>query len=542
MLERIKRIPRQDWIGLAIVLAGLVVLNYNLMDRLDVISDDDDLYWGFAMDYLKGKYRGPDDAVLYCLWQLGIQMLTKDPILTYYINYVAMASLPCLALYALMRSLRVNVWVSVWLVLLFMFSGLNFPLLPKLTHFTILFLGAGLAISNFAADNLIRQLTIAGFTVWLASYIRPEMYVACGLILAWLLYLSYKRKTYRSFTTLLVVVVASGILLGTPIRENDRSFWTFKVYMAINYMEWYPNQIQLSPWMHFNEINEQIFGHELVSIKDAIETRPDLVVRHVGANIVKLVTDSFQYATEYVQMMVDLFPIPYKRYLFPLLGIIFLAFIDYRRYASNLWGTARRYKEFGVILFLTLVPSIITTTTMYPRPHYFLYHFFLLYLPLAGILLSNLAFRKVSVGSLHFLRNRYLAPALNLFFLAVFLVPRLQVRAQDEPTPKRDFMYELQSLNLQGEVRLLGGEPITYSRYVDPDWTFYFFDNERPEDFRNFIRDSGTNLVIISPKMQEYFRGDPSYEAFVSDPGQLDFRLIKQTDERIIYAHDQKIK
>ncbi|HEV7349243.1 hypothetical protein [Telluribacter sp.] len=542
MIERLKRIPRQDLIGLAIVLLGLIVLNFNLMDRLDVISDDDDLYWGFAMDYLKGKYRGPDDAVLYCLWQLGIQMITQDPIQTYYINYVAMVSLPCLALYALMRSLRVNVWVSVWLTLLFMFSGLNFPLLPKLTHFTVLFLGAGLAISNFAAGNLIKQLTIAGFTVWLASYIRPEMYVACGLIILWLLYLSYKRKTYRRFATLFTVVLVSGVLLGTPIRKNDRSFWTFKVYMAINYLEWYPGQINLSPWMHFNEINEQIFGHRLVSIRDAVETRPDLVVRHVQTNIVKLVTDSFRYAAEYVQMMVDLFPIPYKRYLFPLLGLLFLALIDYRRYASNLWETAKRYKEFGVILFLTLVPSILTTTTMYPRPHYFLYHFYLLYIPLVGVLLSNLAFRKVSLPSLDLLRHRYLAPALNLLFLTIFLVPRLRANAQDEPTPKRDFMYELQSLNLEGKINLFGGEPITYSRYVDQDWTFYFYDNERPDNFLGFIRDNDINAVIINAPMHAYFKDDPSYKSFLSDPGQAGFSLVKETDKRRIYAHRQKIK
>lgn len=543
MLERFKKIPRQDWIGLAIVILGLIVLNYNLMDRLDVYSDDDDLYWGFAMDYLKGKYRGPDDAVLYCLWQLGIQMITQDPIQTYYINYVAMVSLPCLALYALMRSLRVNVWVSVWLVLLFMFSGLNFPLLPKLTHFTVLFLGAGLAISNFAAGNLIKQLTIAGFTVWLASYIRPEMYVACGLILLWLLYLSYRKKTYRSFTTLFVVVLMSGILLGTPIRKNDRSFWTFKVYMAINYLEWYPGQIQLSPWMHFNEINEQIFGHKLTSIKDAVETRPDLVIRHVQTNIIKLATDSFRYATEYVQMMVDLFPFPYKRYLFPLLGLIFLALIDYRRYASNIWATAKRYKEFGVILFLTLVPSIITTTTMYPRPHYFLYHFYLLYLPLAGVLLSNLAFRKISLGSsAQFLPKKYLVPALNLVLLTVFLVPRVLARAQDEPTPKRDFMNELRGLNLQGEVNLLGGDPITYSRYIGPEWTFYFYDNERPDSLQAFIRDKDINVIVTNPKMNEYFKGNHSYEDFLSDPGQSGFSLVKDAENRHIYVQNQKIK
>ncbi|WP_247237039.1 hypothetical protein [Telluribacter sp. SYSU D00476] len=541
MLERLKRIPKQDLLGLGIVLVGLIVLNYNLSDRLDVFSDDDDLYWGFAMDYLKGKYRGPDDAVIYCLWQLGIQMLTKDPILTYYINYVAMVSLPCIALYALLRSLRVNVWVSVWLVLLFMFSGLNFPLLPKLTHFTVLFLGAGLAISNFASGNLIKQLMIAGITVWLASYIRPEMYVACGLIILWLLYISYRRKTYRQFATLFSIVLVSAVLLGTPIRKNDRSFWTFKVYMAINYLEWYPGQINLSPWMHFNEINEQIFGHRLVSIRDAIETRPDLVVRHVQTNIVRLVRDSFQYATEYVQMMLDLFPFPHKRYIFPLLGLLFLAMIDYRRYASNLWETAKRYKEFGVILFLTLVPSIITTTTMYPRPHYFLYHFYLLYIPLVGVLLSNLAFRRVSVGSLSFLRSRYTLAAVNLLFMVVFLTPRLMANAQDEPTPKRDFMYQLQGLNLEGEVNLLGGDPITYSRYIREDWTFYFYDNERPESFQGFLRENDINAVIINKPMHEYFKGDPSYQAFLANPDQAGFALIKEVDQRRIYAHRQKI-
>lgn len=533
MLRKIKNISQKDWIGLGILLIGLIVLNYNYLDRLDVFSDDDDLYWGFGMDYLKGKYRGPDDGALYCLWQLIIQLLTNDAVRTYYINYILMVSLPCFSLYYLLRSLRVGVWISVWLVLLYMFSGLNYPLLPKLTHFAVLVLAIGLAISNYAS-TLIKRITAAGFTVWLASYVRPELYLACLLLVVWLLIVSIRKRTYKDFLILLSTVVISGVIFGTPIRKNDRSFWTFKVYFAINYMEWYPDQIKLSPWMHFNEINEQIYGHRLESIMDAIKTRPDYVVRHVQTNIVKLLRDTALYAKEYIVMLKDMLPIPYKRYVLPLLMLVALALIDYRQSWRNLWASFKQHWVFGVVLGITLIPTVVATTFFYPRPHYFLYHFYLLYIPLVGILLTSLVFRKLPIS--YNVPKTMVIVAINLLLIGLFLFPKLRAAAQDQPVANREFIELLRGLNFPKQVNLLGGYPLTYQRYVGEGWTFYYHDNERPSNFVEFLKQKNINCVDVNQRMKDFFEKDSTFQSFVQNPQKYGFKLAKQTPTHNIFS------
>ncbi|TDB63804.1 hypothetical protein [Arundinibacter roseus] len=526
---------QKTWLGFVLVGLGLFVLNYNLLDRLDIISDDDDLYFMFGMDYLKGKYRGPDDGALYCLWQLAIQLMTNDAAQTFYVNWILMTILPTIGFYAVMRSMKVNMWVSVWVALCYTFSLMNFPLTPKLTHFTIAILLGGMIVVR-RVDDLQKKLFWGAVTIFVASYVRPEMYVGLWVMLAWLAWISYTRKNYRLLLIMLAITVVSGLLVGTPIRENDRSFWTFKHHFSINYVSWYP-EIGLSPWNHFNEITTQVFGHKLTSPMDAFLTDPALVMRHFFFNVGNLAKETFTYLHEmFVVQLSQMFRFPHRGLVLVAVFLIVLALIDYKRSWKTIRTALKENAVLGAILFVFLIPSLLSTTIIYPRPHYILYHF-LLYVPLIGLLVSSIKFRKI--GSLT--QNFTLGIAvLNLLFISIFLYPKVREASKDLPTPNRAFALMLQGLDIKQDVRLLGGDaPFTYPRYVSPNWKdFFYFDIHRPENFARFVQEKDINCIIINKKMNDYFAGDSTYQAFRQSPESLDFIKIKQTSEHLIYKKE----
>ena len=113
---------------------------------------------------------------------------------------------------------------------------------------------------------------------------------------------------------------------GTPIRENDRSLWTFKVYFAIHYLEW-NHDIKLSPWNHFNEINEQVFGKKIKSPFDAFFTEPKLVSMHIWENIKQLFTLTVQFLKE---IFFDQWAFMYRKYLMVVGLVALFYFTDFK--------------------------------------------------------------------------------------------------------------------------------------------------------------------------------------------------------------------
>ena len=522
-----------NWIGFALVLLGLFVLNYNYLDRLDLISDDDDLYFMFGMDYLKGKYRGPDDGALYCLWQLGIQLMTNDAAQTFYVNWLLMNVLPTVGFYWLLRSMRVNVWVSVWVTLCYTFSLMNYPLAPKLTHFTIAILLAGLIVVR-RVEGTEKKLFFGAFTIWLASYVRPEMYVGLVPIILWLAWISYRKRSYKWLGGILAITILSGLLVGTPIRKNDRSFWTFKHHFSINYVQWYP-ETNLSPWNHFNEITTQAFGHKLTSPLDAFLTKPDLVMRHFFFNVGNLFKETFTYLKEmFWGQLNPIFSFPRRSILLLAIALALLVMTDYRATWKNWQMQARENGTWLGIMLVMLFPSLLSTTIIFPRIHYVLYHF-VFYIPLIGVLVSGLRFRRIE-------RLPTLSPAvlagINLVFIGIFLYPKFVEASQDQPTPNRDFAELLNGLDIQDEVRFLSGvAPFTYPRYVSPNWQeHYYYDIHRPENFARFVQEKDINCVIVNKKLNDYFSDDAGYVAFQKAPSESGFELVRQTPDYLIYT------
>ena len=516
----------KTWLGLFIILVAGFILNYNYEHRLDIVSDDDDLYFMFGMDYLKGKYRGPDDGALYCLWHLVIQLITNDSIKTFYWNWIVLTVVPFVAIFLLLRSLKVNIWIGLWLTLFFMFSELNYNLTPKLTHFAFIIIALGLAYAN-TFQKLTQKLTVITFTALVASYVRPEMYVAALIFLAWLSIVSFRKKEYASALWTLAFIVIVGVVFGTPIRENDRSLWTFKVYFAIHYLEW-NHDIKLSPWNHFNEINEQVFGRKIKSPFDAFFAEPKLVSMHIWENIKLFTTLTTKFLK---QIFFEQWAFKYRKYLLVIGLFSLLYFTDFKNTWITIKNHFKTYWLYWTVLIIMLLPSLLTTTLLFPRAHYILYHI-LFYLSLAGVIFSSIQFKKTN-----FTIPSFAVVTLNILLAGLFLWPHAQVSAQDKSMPNLEFAKMLQGLNLKNKVNLLGGDaPFSYNRFVGFDWVFFYHDIHRPKVFRDFVQKEKINCIVVNDKLNNFFSKDSTFQSFKANPSQLDFVLARKTNTHTVFT------
>lgn len=511
------------------VAIGAILINYNYNNRLDIISDDDDLYFSFGMMLLKGKYRGADDGPLYYVFQLALQLITNDAIQTYYVNYIVTTVVPMVLFYFLLRARKINLWLAVWITLMFMFSGLNYPLTPKLTHYAIIFLLLSLLAFTYTEGPVRKYFLCTLFTL-LASYVRPELYIGYFLLAVITGFICFRERKFGYILTMATVALVCGYFLGTPIGQRDRSFWTFKHHFSINYIDAHP-KLNLSPWNHFNQITTTAFGHRLVSIKDAILTDPQLVFWHIKLNI----TQYFKIIPlHFKNIIFDSIQFPLRKYVLLVLGLLVLFRMDYRESRHNVILALKTNVPFLLVFLTILAPTYVSNFFIYPRTHYVLYHFFL-YLYLLALLCNCITFKKFPTGRV--INLGYMRAGLNLFFVTLLYVPKYKESAQNKPLPSKEFALMLRNCHLKGPVSALGGDaPFSYDRYVGQDWTFYYYDIIRPENLADCLADFKINCVIINNKMDRYFANDSTYHYFLVHPERKGFVLVKRTKNHQVFV------
>ncbi|MCE7067445.1 hypothetical protein [Dyadobacter sp. CY326] len=529
-----QRLTFLPFLTLIFVLIAAALINYNYSNRLDIISDDDDLYFSFGMMLLEGKYRGADDGPLYYAFQLLLQLITNDAIKTFYINYIITSTVPFILLYLLLRGRNINIWIAAIITIMFMFSSLNYPVTPKLTHYAIVFLLLGLLAFTYCKD-LTHKLSTCCFFVFLAAYARPELYIAFFLLYAVTGYVCLREKKLRYVFLMLSITIICGYFLGTPIGERDRSFWTFKHHFSINYIESNP-QLNLSPWNHFNQITTNAFGHKLVSIKDAIITNPVLVFWHIKLNIIHYIKIIPSY---FADIIFNNIQFPFRKYVILFFGFLLAIRTDYQKSYENIVLGFRQNLVFIIIFLLMLAPTYISNFFIYPRTHYILYHFFL-YMYLFAMLCNCVAFKKISLKR-NWLAD-YAAIGFSILIISLLYISQYKESAQFKPLPSKEFSLMLRNCKLKGKISALGGDaPFSYNRYVGQNWSFNYYDIIRPERFDKCIVDYKVNCVIINDKMNSYFASDSTYKLFLNHPELIGFVLVKKTKTHQVYAKHEGI-
>jgi hypothetical protein len=510
-----------DGFGLFLVVLSGLVLTYGLPHRMDLVATDDDVYFENGLKFIQlGVPMPVQMAPLFSGWYLLLNAFTQTIIDTQYLSWALLSVLPGVLVYWLLRSLRVGVWGSVAVAVLYLYGPLNFPLDQKVSPFTMLWLLGGLIAANYQQDPT-RKLTAAAAGALAATYARPEFFLSFlllgGLALGRYVWLRRKTNVPVPYPLLGLLGVAGTLVLlfGSPL-VGGRSIIAFAQHFAMNYATWHP-EMNLSPWMHTKAFMVHGFGREVTSIGDAFALNPSLVIRHIFANVGTLATLTVRYALgTLVTPWLSLLAFPGRRYVLLAVAIAVLALTDWPQTLRNLRDGLRRDGWYWLCLLLVLAPTFISCLLLFPRDHYVAFHT-LLYVSVAGTLLRAFALRPLS---------RF-APAvgyaLGMLGLLGFLWPHWQTAHVPQPTPTANLIRTLETIPAQKAMTMTGNKSLMYRLYLGQHWRYLYLDQYRPADFQAFVRQNGINCFHIRPDVVAQYGKDPFFAALIANPAAAGF-------------------
>ncbi len=528
----------KDFAGILFVLLSGLVLTYKITHRIDVVATDDDVYFHNGLIATWQNLPPIQMAPLFSVWYLIINYFTNDVIDTYYVSCTLLSILPGIAFYFLLRSLTVSTLISAALSICFLFSQLNLPLQPKVSVFTMLFLMGGLIVANYQ-ENPVKKLTAAAISALLAAYGRPEFFLSflllCGIALAY--YIWQRRRTSQPLPYPLFGVMGVAALLvlafGSPLA-GGRSVIAFGQHFALNYSVWHP-EIPASPWMHSGTFIKHGFGREVTSLSDAFFLNPGLFLRHLGANVINLISTTGKDLFDMlVNPWLSRLVFPGRRYVLLAIVLTIVGLTNWPQTVRNIGQGLRQHGWYWLCVAVMLVSTYISCILIYPREHYILFQI-ILYLSLVGIILQAFAFRSMPVPRLPWVA-RYAVAAL---ILGIFLTPYWRVDNQPQPTPTVDLLRFLQKLPVKGPVSMTGNAPLMYDLYLGDNWQFWYLERYHPGNMQQFFKQFNINCIHVRPEMLETYKNDPYFARLIADPAALDFARYNtgKPDQYVLVQH-----
>jgi len=239
--------------------------------------------------------QDPSWGSLYALWLKPLRAWFGDPLHVYSANVHALSLGFTVAIYCYVLLLTRRVAVATGAAFFVLISDLNVPLSSKVCTFATVVVLVGLILAE-RARSTERRLAVAAGGVLIASFVRPELYVA-GLCL-WLVaiwvarhdLLDGRRSTLLWIAAGTTILALTAWLIGTPIwshhHENDRLFHAFREHFGWNWVRWNGESLPyLAVW-------QREFG-AADSLSEAWWSNPSAVARHLADNLVGVLRTIF---------------------------------------------------------------------------------------------------------------------------------------------------------------------------------------------------------------------------------------------------------
>jgi hypothetical protein len=145
-----------------------------------------------------------------------------------------MTLLPVLALFVVMRGYKISRILALVLAVGFLYSPINFPTSPKVSHFVVILLLVGAFVANRSKSGVL-QSAVFVLTALLAAYVRPEYFLSFLLMLGiWVIQLirSWNGQELRnkviSVGGVIVPCLFLFLALGIPVGKRDQNMAAFR--------------------------------------------------------------------------------------------------------------------------------------------------------------------------------------------------------------------------------------------------------------------------------------------------------------------------
>ncbi|MBN1270296.1 MAG: hypothetical protein JXB04_11965 [Kiritimatiellae bacterium] len=491
---------------LFLVLAGWR-LTYGLEERQDISFHDPSFYLGNGVLLRSQGLPEAEDAPLYSLWYYVLSLTQADRVELYYRNYKLLTLLLPLVLYVLLRVCRVSPWASLAVAWLCMIARFNYPSYVRVYHFAACVVLLSLVVAA-RMRRLTRATLAAAVGALLASYVRPEMFLAFVLLAAFYLgaaVLELRRRTsggeVAPLVIFLLVCVVVLLAAGVPVA-GERSWVAFREHFALNRVAWEGGDAD--SWTQAESITAGSFG-DVHSVPAAFFRAPGMFLRHVGSNL-KALPHNARYL-----LSLNARPFMPGTLVLPFLGLLLLV-------TAPCWWKElpARVREHGRLMLFAaayLAASVASVAVIHPRLHY-------LVLPavLVALVLAVLVAPRESGGS-----PAGWGAAVLAGMVVVALVPVGETAAARPNVATVEFV---KGLGISNDVTVLheGGVAHVYfgANYKScyPGW--------KKEPFDALLKARGINMVLVTDRLKAMpaFAEDAQWQAFLEKPGSRGFRQL----------------
>ncbi len=511
--------------SILIILLG-VKMFWGLSGVMDVLLWDESFYLKHGVN-LQKKIPinwGP----FYSFWYYLLHFFENDKVSLYYLNFKLMSILPIVAAFWFFLLRGINYYVAFLICIMWMASGINITVWPKVTQYTNLVVILGLIIALNYRGQFMKYFVLT-FIALCVSYARPELFLSFLAFSGITIIVFFLEKPKLEINQKIFVVflfVFSGILiyfLGISLFRDPRSGVAFGQHFMLNYYNW--NQIDLPFWLSGDKEINAIFNHPK-SLGDFYKGNTELFNKHIFSNI-KNYFNQLNTGLSDVFFPKLIFHLPsYLRWLALLSSIVVFIVVSKSTKGINFLG--KGLLRNGSILFVLLLfcfPSFISSILIYPREHYFI-----LQLPLfiffIGTFFYQSSEKKGKMGykiSIVFL----------IFFIGTFVSPKAKDFAyfdlwrKEKSLCNQKVIAYLKERNFKGQIEILENEGGLNS-FLPKNFK-WVQGYTKDESWNNYLAIKNINVIYITPSLltDTRFVEDKEWLKFIEQPSKYGFTKIK---------------
>lgn len=529
-MKKLKDLPKVDILVFACLLIAGLRLTWGLENRLDIGLYDESLYLYHGVELFKLGVPPAEGAPLYALWYFLLSLIQPNRISLYYLSYKLSIILLPLFAYAVMRSKRASVVVSLLAAWVLLVSRENTLAWPRVSHYALFLILVTLWLIKRERTLLWNGL-IASAGALLVAYIRPEYFLAYGLFIllcAFLLARSPQKAGKKKVPGLVLVGLFSLAvlsILGIP-ETQERSFLAFGQHFAVNWVSW--KRSAIDPFTNWGEIITGNFG-PVQSIAGALVGNPLLFLKHVATNLLHFVINAPQiFLPENITLRTFTSILLIVLVLSAL--IVYFVNVSYKdtvaRHLEAVRNKLREQNAFVILAGIFLLPPLLSIALIYPRDHYLL----LVLVPL--VVLTGALF-----SAQHLEQTIAVTKPLALLCIALLVVtPKIGGEIAVVQRPNLDTIWAIQSLNIEDPVNVLEAEG-GYYIYLGDNF-LRVAEYEKDTGFGNFREGQHIEMVVLSNALlnDARFQNDPEWQAFLEDFRRWGYMeiAIPDTDRMII--------
>ncbi|MCO5230787.1 MAG: hypothetical protein M9958_06490 [Chitinophagales bacterium] len=527
-------------IGVVLIILTGWYFTKDLSQSLDLLFWDEANYMKSGM-LMPGKFNhswGPS----YAIWYKFLSLFEKDTIELYFLNYRWMTILPAAVFFIFLVLSNVRFWTSLGVCLLFLFTDINLPVWPKISHYCISIFLIGLILVKYINAPLIKVAVISLFALNI-SYARPEFYLSYLVILAlWVLALCVKSFRSKNAIISSLVLLGIGVLIqlkmGNPLFNfnGDRSALAFAQHFMFNYFQW--KHIDQDFWITWMTYYQDLF-HNASSIKEAYQINPTLFQLHFLTNIQNYFSNALLLFSDAMlpQQLIHL-SLVWRLMILAIGGVLMLLFVSQDKYLENILNGFKRNILVLILLTVMVGPTLISSIVIYPRMHYMLFHFFLL-----SFIISILVFSKpkdvAAIDKKSVILSFIIVCIIWVLMPSTKSYHHFDMWRKETSQANLNTVKKLRAYNFTTPIRLLENEGgmnlFLPNNYIwirgfakDTTWTAY-------------IEREHVDIIYVTPSLTKYptLKSDSTWYDFKARPEQYGFEKVI-TGNHVPYLYIRK--